>query len=133
MKAFKAKGFARFQRKERISDAVLLDAVRQAEEGLIDADLGHGLLKQRVARPGRGKSGGYRTIIAYRRGERAVFLFGFAKNAKANLSAEELAELARRGEVWLSASAPVIAAAVAAGDLEELAEAKGKTQHEQET
>jgi hypothetical protein len=65
------------QRRERIADTALLEAMRMAERGLVDADLGGGLIKQRIARPGQGKSGGFRTLIAYRRGERAVFQFGF--------------------------------------------------------
>ncbi len=57
---------------------------------MIDADLGGGLIKQRVARAGGGKSGGYRSLIIFRGGERAVFVFGFPKNRKANLDATEL-------------------------------------------
>ena len=66
MRVFKTKGFARFARRERISDANLGEAVRRAERGLVDADLGGGVIKQRVARPGQGKSGGYRVLVAYR-------------------------------------------------------------------
>ena len=60
---FKTRWFERFARKEKIRNAVLLDAVARAEKGQLDADLGGGVIKQRVARPGQGKSGGYRTII----------------------------------------------------------------------
>src|SRR5215472_18566955 len=60
-----------------------------AENGQVDADLGGGVIKQRIARPGQGKSGGYRTIIFFRRGERAVFAYGFAKNDRANIDADE--------------------------------------------
>ena len=56
MRIFKAKGFSRFQRRERIVDQTLLTAIRRATDGLVDADLGGGLIKQRVARPGQGKS-----------------------------------------------------------------------------
>jgi hypothetical protein len=77
--------------------------VRDAEAGSIDADLGGGLIKQRAARPGQGKRSGYRTVIAYRRAERAVFLYGFAKSARANIDADELAALRRRGAGLLSA------------------------------
>lgn len=89
MRVYKIKGFARFQRHERIADKALVDALLAAERGLVDADLGGGLIKQRVARPGQGKSGGFRTLIAYRRGERAVFLFGFTKNERAYLALDE--------------------------------------------
>ena len=96
MRLYKLKAFARFQRRERIADQVLGRAVKSAEEGLVDADLGGGLIKQRVARQSQGKSGGFRTLIAYRRGDRAIFLFGFAKNERDNLDADELDLLAGR-------------------------------------
>jgi hypothetical protein len=57
----------------------LAEAIARAERGMVDAALGGGLIKQRVARQGQGKSGGWRTLIAYRKGDRAVFLFGFAR------------------------------------------------------
>lgn len=69
---------------------MLREAVARAESGLIDADLGGGVIKQRVARPGQGKSGGYRTIILFRQGDRAIFAFGFAKSAQANISKADL-------------------------------------------
>lgn len=120
MRVFKEKGFTRFQRKERMSDAALCKAISDAAAGLIDADLGRGLIKQRIARPGQGKRGSYRTIIAYRVKDRAVFLFGFAKSGKANLDPDELDELARRGAVWLGASDTVIERALATDELKEL-------------
>lgn len=67
--------------------------MKRAENGLVDADLGGGVVKQRVAREGAGKSGGYRTLILYRQGDRAVFAFGFAKSAQANISKADLAIL----------------------------------------
>lgn len=63
--------------------------MRRAEKGQVDADLGGGVIKQRIARPGQGKSGGYRGVIFFRRGERAVFAYGFAKSARPNLDADE--------------------------------------------
>lgn len=66
MRILKTKAFGRFQHKERIDDETLLDTVMRAERGLIDADLGAGLIKQRVARAGAGRSGGFRTVIAYK-------------------------------------------------------------------
>lgn len=85
--------FVRFARKEGLTDSALREAVQRAEDGLIDADLGGGVIKQRVARPGKGKSGGYRTLILYRQGDRAIFAFGFAKSAQANISKADLALL----------------------------------------
>jgi len=90
MRIFKNGWFQRFARKEKIPDGMLVEAVNQAEAGLIDADLGGGLIKQRIARAGGGKSGGYRFIIVFRSGDRAVFLFGFAKSAQANISKADL-------------------------------------------
>lgn len=72
-------------------DTVLRTAIRDAERGLIDADLGGGVIKQRTARPGGGKSGGFRTIILFRAGARAFFVHGFAKNERANIRDDELA------------------------------------------
>lgn len=87
------KEFARLARRSHLPDKSLIEAIDRAEEGMVDAELGGGLIKQRVARPGKGRSGGFRTIIVYRRATRAIFLHMFAKNEKANLSEVELAEL----------------------------------------
>jgi hypothetical protein len=91
VRIFKTKPFARFARKADISDAALRTAVRNAERGLVDADLGGGVLKQRIARPGGGKSGGFRTIVLFKAGARAFFVHGFAKNEQDNITADELA------------------------------------------
>jgi hypothetical protein len=116
VRVFKSKRFAKFAREERISDASLCKAVKDAEQGLVDADYGGGVIKQRIARPNEGKSGGYRSIILFRRGVRSFFVFGFAKNEQANIdesderdfkelagtllaaSKEELERLIERGE-----------------------------------
>lgn len=76
--------------KEKITEAALCDAVLRAEKGLIDADMGGGVIKQRLARKGRGKSGGFRSIILFRRGARSFFVYGFAKNEQSNINQEEL-------------------------------------------
>jgi len=120
MRAFKTKWFARFAKREAIADEALREAIERAERGLIDADLGGGLIKQRVARPGSGRSGGYRTIIAYRSGNRAVFLDGFAKNEQDNIPAEELAELRVIAQNWLNAGPQTIRNAMENGLLLEM-------------
>nr|WP_010187863.1 type II toxin-antitoxin system RelE/ParE family toxin [Sphingomonas sp. PAMC 26605] len=74
MRVFKKVWFRKFARKENISDAAFCEAVARIEAGLIDADLGDGLMKQRVARPGAGKSSGYRTVLALRAATGAVSL-----------------------------------------------------------
>ena len=89
MRIFKSRWFQRFARKERITDAVLLKAVARADKGRIDADLGGEVIKQRIARPGQGKSKGYRTIILFRRGAQAFFVYGFAKSQRANINDDE--------------------------------------------
>ena len=85
MRVFKSKWFAKFARRERITDAKLCDAVRNAGRGVIDADYGGGVIKQRIARPNEGKSGGYRSIVFFCKGARAFFIYGFAKNSQDNI------------------------------------------------
>lgn len=104
MRIYKNAWFAKFARKERIGDAALCDAVDRASRGLVDADMGNGLIKQRVAREGEGKSGGYRTLIFLKQAERAIFAFGFAKNDRENLNNRELSEFRRAASVWLGLS-----------------------------
>jgi hypothetical protein len=120
VRVYKVKVFARFQRRERIADASLAEAVRSAENGPVAADLGGGLIKQRVARPGQGKSGGYRTLIVYRRGDLAVFLLGFAKSERANIDEDELEELRGQARAFLRLSADQIEAAIATEELTEV-------------
>jgi len=108
MQVFKTRWLARFARHERINDQSLLEAVARAEHGLIDADLGSGLIRQRVARKGQGRSGGYRAVVAYRMKERAVFLYAFAKNDRGNIDQKELAELRKLGSNWLNATPQMI-------------------------
>jgi hypothetical protein len=120
MRVYKLKAFARFQHREGITDRMLGKAIADAERGLIDAELGGGLIKQRTARSGQGKSGGYRTIIAYRRGDRAVFLFGFAKSERANLDDDELIYWRRIGRLYIALDDDVLETAVAADELVEV-------------
>ena len=123
---FKLKTFARFARRERISDAVLCDAIDRAERGLVNADLGGGLIKQRVARPGQGKSGGYRVIIAFRSKLRAVFVFGFAKNELDNIDDDQLATLRETAALWLMADARKVERAMKDGLLIEVKHGNSK-------
>ena len=121
MRVFTSKGVKRFARRERITDASLLTAIERAKQGSIDVDLGGGLIKQRVARTGQGRSGGFRLIVAYREADRAVFLYGFAKNDRDNISSEELQTLRTIGANWLAATDKLIDQAVGDGDLQEIA------------
>jgi len=114
-RTFKTRWFARFARREDITDTALREAIERAERGLIDADLGGGLIKQRVARPGGGRSGGYRTIVAYRTADRAVFLDGFAKSEQGNISSDDLAELRIIAQNWLRANPETLRDAIKNG------------------
>jgi len=89
VRIFKNGWFKRFAKKEKLSPTLLKKAIDQAEKGLIDADLGHGVLKLRLARANEGKSVGYRTIVLYLQGERAFFVYGFAKSKRANIRDDE--------------------------------------------
>ena len=118
--------FEKYARKERISDRVLVAAIRRAEKGLIDAELGSGLIELRIARPGQGRSGGYRTIVAFQSERLAVFMFGFAKNTKANLAASELAAFRIAAQHTLQFSDKVIREMLRNGSLVEVKDGKGK-------
>jgi hypothetical protein len=120
MRVLKTHTFARFARQESMPDGSLANAIREAEHGLIAAQLGGRLIKLRIARSGGGKSGGYRTIIAYSAGRRAVFLFGFAKNQRDNLTSVQLADLKMVGHDLLALTEHQINEAVAAGRLQEV-------------
>jgi len=120
VRIFKTKWVARFVRRERIDDASLKDAIERAERGIIDADLGGGLIKQRVARPGRGRSGGFRMIVAYRTEERAFFLYGFAKNERENIEDNELEALRVVAAGMLVRDDAALERAKAEGELQEV-------------
>ncbi|NEP14560.1 MAG: type II toxin-antitoxin system RelE/ParE family toxin [Symploca sp. SIO2C1] len=104
MRIFKNAWFQRFSRRERITDAMLLTAVIRAEQGFIDADVGGGVIKQRIARENQGKSGGYRSIILFRRGDKAFFMYGFAKSERDNISNDELADFKKAAKEYLALS-----------------------------
>ncbi|MGZ8489598.1 MAG: type II toxin-antitoxin system RelE/ParE family toxin [Candidatus Binatia bacterium] len=104
MRIFKNAWFSRFARRENIKDAVLVDAVARAERGVIDADLGAGVIKQRIARPGQGKSGGYRSVILFRKGTQAFFVYGFAKSDRENIEDDELEKFKILARAWFALS-----------------------------
>ncbi|RRD22027.1 type II toxin-antitoxin system RelE/ParE family toxin [Brucellaceae bacterium VT-16-1752] len=117
---FKNAWFERFARKQRITDVALIEAVRRAERGQIDADLGGGVIKQRVARAGRGKSGGFRTIILYRQERRAFFVFGFAKNEQANIEDVEEVQFKKMAKELLALSNEQMALLIERGRFSEV-------------
>jgi hypothetical protein len=120
MRIFKTRWFARFVRHERIADTSLIEAIARAERGLIDADLGGGLIKLRVARQGQGRSGGYRMMIAYRAKDRAVFFYGFAKSDRENLNQNELLTARKVAADFLAMDADGLAKAIEEDEIEEV-------------
>jgi hypothetical protein len=119
VRIFKTKAVARFTKNEAISDESLVAAIKTAKRGLIDADLGGGLIKQRVARPGQGKRGGFRMLIGFR-SDRAIFLFGFAKNERDNIDDKQLTTLREIVASWFAADDKKIAQAIKDGLLIEV-------------
>lgn len=120
LRVFKNRPFARFARKNEVDDEELCKAVDGADRGLIDADLGGGVIKQRVARRGAGKSGGFRTIIVFRLGELAVFVHGFAKSEVENIRPDELSALKRLASEILAYKQNALEQAVQSGTLMEV-------------
>ena len=101
LSVYKGKAFVRFARKARITDADLWQAAQRANDGLVDADLGGGVIKQRIARAGQGKSGGSRSIILFKMNDRAVYVYGFEKKDAASIDRRELEAFRELAEVIL--------------------------------
>lgn len=117
---YKTKGFARFARKNRIPDADLWEAARRAVAGNIDANLGGGVIKQRIARPGEGKSGGYRCIILFRWERRLVYVYGFEKKNLGNIRTDELQAFRELADVVLGYTEVEMARRLTDGNLVEI-------------
>ena len=128
MRVLKNRGFARTARKQGLTDQTLCLAVAEIESGLIDARLGGGLLKKRIAKGSRGKSGGFRTIVAYRRHDRLVFLYVFGKNERDNITEQERSALAALGDEYMHLDAERLDALVAKGILIKVAGDDGKAE-----
>lgn len=120
MRVFKTKPFSRFANREGIAEEELCGAIRQAEKGLVDADLGGGVIKQRLARQGQGKSGGYRSIVLFRRAERAFFVYGFAKSDQDNIRQNELQAFRKLANEMLALDDKALEVAVRAGTITEV-------------
>lgn len=105
MRILKSKRFANFARKEGLPDEKLRHGVKDAKAGKIDADYGGGLIKQRIARPGEGKSGGYRAIMLYRRGDKAFFVYGIPKSERDNIDEAEERAFKDLGKLVFAATA----------------------------
>ena len=122
MRILKNKWFQRFAKKENLTDASLRAAVVRATSGGVDANLGAGVIKQRVARPGEGKAKGYRTIIFFRQGALAIFVYGFPKSKKSNLTHSEENAFKEAAKHLLSLPETSIARLVENGELIEVTE-----------
>jgi hypothetical protein len=123
----KARTFARWAKREDLADGELAGAVSEMRAGLIDARLGDGVLKKRIARRGQGKSGGYRVIRASNLGDRWVFMFGFAKSERDNIDDEEVKLMKNLAAVFLAMDEQMVKRAIAAGDLVEIQHGKQET------
>lgn len=119
MKIYKTKWFHRWAVKEGLTELVLLAAAMELEQGLGDS-LGGYVYKMRVAFPGRGKRGGARTLVAFRRGHAVFFMYGYPKNERANIENDELRALRLLAKELLGYSEHGLAKAVAAGELIEV-------------
>lgn len=122
MRVFKGRQFSRWAASEAIGDDYLYQAAAEAFVGQYDADLGGYLFKQRIARKDSGKSGGYRTILGFRKSDssRIFFLYGFPKNARANITARERAALSANAASLVRASDEQIKALKAKGTIVEM-------------
>ncbi len=120
MAIYKTRWFNRWAKGEGLPDAALCAAVEEMTRGLFDAELGAGLFKKRIGRAGQGKSGGFRTLVATNRGDRWFFVFGFAKNVRANIDKDEEAALKKLARELLSYTAKTVKQGVEAKELIEV-------------
>jgi hypothetical protein len=121
VRVLKNRGFVRAARKDGLTDQTLCAAAIEIEARLIEARLDGSLLKKRIAKGGKAKSGGFRTIVAYRRHDRLVFLYVFGENERDNISGQERAALLEIGDEDMHLEADKLDALVAKGTLIEVA------------
>ncbi|WP_130472551.1 type II toxin-antitoxin system RelE/ParE family toxin [Candidatus Magnetaquicoccus inordinatus] len=120
MHIFKTRWFVKFARQEHISDILLCEAVWAAEAGQVDADYGGNVIKQRIAREGAGKSGGYRSIILFRRGDKAFFVYGFPKNDRNNINDFEEKAFKKMADIVFALSDAALADFIRRGTYQEV-------------
>ena len=120
MRIFKNSRFARYARKEDISDSELKEAVNLIEAGQADANLGGNVYKVRVARSGEGKSGGHRVIVLFRSGDKTFYIYGFAKSERANINEKELRNFKERAKDYFSMTVEQLENLIKQGKLAEL-------------
>lgn len=119
-RVFKTRHFGRWMRKTALTDAALCAAVLEMVQGLIDADLGGGVVKKRIGIGGRGKRAGARTLVATNKGSRWFFVVGFEKNERANVSDNEVHALQEIAAQLLTLTGPQLDAAARDGSLQEI-------------
>ena len=120
MAIYQTRWFDRWAHKQKLTTSSLCAAVLEMIAGLYDADLGGGLVKKRIARPGQGKRGDFRTLLATNKGSRWIFVFGFPKNQRSNIDKDEEIALKHLAAHLLSLTKHGIDTAVAAGELMEI-------------
>lgn len=120
MRIFKNKAFSKWAVKEKVSDQALKDAVEEIGNGLVEANLGGHLYKKRVAVGGKGKSGGVRTLLAFKVDDKTFFIYGFAKNARPNIKDDEEKALKKYAAELLGYSDKQLKRAVESGVLIEV-------------
>ena len=120
MRTLKTKPFARFANREGSADAAPCDAVRRVGRGQVDADLGGGVIKQRITRKGQGRSGGFRAIMLIRWGGRCFFVYGFAKSDRENLRRDEIRALRGLANEMFGLDGPGLDAMLANGTISEV-------------
>ena len=114
------KPFSKWAEKQKIPDKGLLRALSELKLGSFEANLGGHLFKKRIRFTGKGKSGSGRTIICYKKGDRAIFIHGFAKNEKSNLTRRELIVFKELSKILLAFSPEQVEIAIKNGDFIEV-------------
>lgn len=120
MKIYRTKSFTRLARRVDLKDVYICQAVNEMNQGLIDANLGSGLFKKRIAMPGKGKSGSWRTLLGFQSGNKAVLLYVFPKSNQENVQAYELRALKRLAKYYLSLQPKDIRTALEINELYEV-------------
>lgn len=124
MRVFTTKHFRRFVKDNDLSEDSLCEAIRELSIGLVHASLGGSVFKQRIARKGQGKSGGFRTIIFFKLQERAFFVYGFAKSVQGTVGRDDLAELKNLAKEMLNYDDKTLSRSIQSGELIEICDAK---------
>ena len=120
MNIYLSKAFTRPARRDGLTDVHICQAINEMNEGLVDADLGAGLFKKRIAMPGQGKRGGWRSFLAFQVGNKAFFLYLFPKSRRESIDASELKALKRLSRYYLTLKPAEIKTATQCGELREV-------------